>query len=165
MYSSKEKKAAYDKAYRAANPEKARAYDSARKEKRAEKYIENREARLAQMAGYREANRELLRKKALIHYHKNKERISVGNTERRRQKLTNFTPELFALALDIQKGACAICGAPLIKSRHADHDHSTGAPRGLLCAPCNMGLGSFKDDEARLLAAIKYLANPPLALA
>lgn len=44
---------------------------------------------------------------------------------------------------------------------HIDHDHSSGATRGLLCLQCNALLGFAKDDPARLAAAIRYLARPP----
>lgn len=60
-----------------------------------------------------------------------------------------------------QQGRCAICGiteelAP--KGRlHVDHDHESNAVRGLLCGLCNTGLGQFKDDPKRLVAAINYL--------
>ena len=60
-----------------------------------------------------------------------------------------------------QGRACAVCGEPFSDCRgyapHVDHDHKTGVVRGVLCFRCNAGLGSFKDDVARLRAAIAYL--------
>ena len=38
-----------------------------------------------------------------------------------------------------------------------DHCHESGIVRGLLCMPCNTGLGNFKDNVQTLLNAIKYL--------
>ena len=60
-----------------------------------------------------------------------------------------------------QDGKCAICGvreayAPR-KRLAVDHDHRTGAIRGLLCGNCNAGLGQFKDNPELLAAAIRYL--------
>lgn len=54
-----------------------------------------------------------------------------------------------------QGGLCAICReAP---AKHLDHDHETGRARGVLCVPCNNGLGLFRDDSARLSRAAEYL--------
>ena len=56
-----------------------------------------------------------------------------------------------------QGAVCAICGVGITDSAHIDHDHDTASVRGLLCAPCNIGLGMFRDDRQRLLAAVEYL--------
>jgi hypothetical protein len=69
--------------------------------------------------------------------------------------------------LALQGGKCAICGRPPGRVRLAvDHDHKSGAVRGLLCgrAPkrnCNQGLGYFSDSPERLRAAADYLELPP----
>lgn len=57
-----------------------------------------------------------------------------------------------------QDGRCAICGTHASgASLCIDHDHGTGDVRELLCGLCNKGLGSFKDDPARLKRAVDYL--------
>lgn len=55
------------------------------------------------------------------------------------------------------QGRCAICDAST--ELVVDHDHATGLYRGLLCANCNVGIGMFADDPARLLAAVSYLGG------
>jgi hypothetical protein len=61
--------------------------------------------------------------------------------------------------LQEQDGGCAICGAPPPEngSLHVDHDHDTGAVRGLLCVRCNNGLGQFGESIEMLMSAIAYL--------
>lgn len=59
-----------------------------------------------------------------------------------------------------QGGCCSICKIPqsaLPKSFAVDHDHITGAIRGLLCDNCNRALGQFKDNVNNLKLAIAYL--------
>ena len=61
-----------------------------------------------------------------------------------------------------QAGKCAICLQAFdLEELYIDHEHAIGFVRGLLCPPCNAGLGQFRDDIARLKRAIKYLEHPP----
>lgn len=62
--------------------------------------------------------------------------------------------ELVAL-VESAAGRCEICTQEI--NLHIDHDHTTGTVRGLLCGNCNNGLGRFKDDPAKLRAAVIYL--------
>jgi hypothetical protein len=61
--------------------------------------------------------------------------------------------------LQEQKGMCAICGRiePGGRNLAIDHDHATGAIRGLLCLACNLMLGYVRDQVAVLEKAIAYL--------
>lgn len=60
--------------------------------------------------------------------------------------------------LEFQYGKCPICTKP---ASHADHDHSTGRMRGMLCGECNLGLGKFRDSVTLLRRAADYLERPP----
>ena len=50
---------------------------------------------------------------------------------------------------------CDICGRT--QKLEVDHNHQTGAVRGVLCSRCNGALGQFCDNEELLLKAIAYL--------
>jgi hypothetical protein len=67
-------------------------------------------------------------------------------------KLTN---EQFISLLTKQNNRCYICET--IEPSHVDHDHATGAVRGILCRQCNTGLGQFRDSTELLRKAIIYL--------
>lgn len=71
--------------------------------------------------------------------------------------------------LELRGHSCEICGYEMPKDArgaaarlHVDHDHSTGALRGLLCSKCNAGLGHFKDDPGLLYVAAEYLEEHAL---
>lgn len=80
----------------------------------------------------------------------------------RLKKLYDLTNEQFEAMLAEQDGQCAICRTDKPGGRHGlwqvDHNHDTGAVRGLLCQGCNSGIGQFKENPDALLAAIRYLA-------
>jgi len=67
-----------------------------------------------------------------------------------------------AALIAIQNNSCAICGyrfGQKLGDMKVDHDHKTGNVRGLLCDLCNRGLGYFRDQADRLIAASKYIAR------
>lgn len=53
---------------------------------------------------------------------------------------------------------CGCCGKRLQRP-HVDHDHETGAVRGLLCQNCNLGIGKLGDNIQGVLDAAQYLAG------
>lgn len=67
--------------------------------------------------------------------------------------------EEFDSILEAQGNACAICHCTESggKNWHVDHDHNTGAIRGLLCNSCNTALGHMRDSPAILRAAADYV--------
>lgn len=86
--------------------------------------------------------------------------MCIRTTNYMRKKYTGFTKEEYDTTFIKQKGCCSICGKHQSKlkiSLSADHCHSTGNKRGLLCPNCNRGLGSFADSIETLKKAIKYL--------
>ncbi|ERR1700677_3375205 len=93
---------------------------------------------------------------------------SVAKRRHSLKKTFGISLEQFNMMLEQQNGVCAICKQPETakngwnsKTRFlaVDHCHSTGKIRGLLCTQCNQGLGNFRDDAARMKAAIHYLES------
>lgn len=82
------------------------------------------------------------------------------------EKTYGISANDYATLLERQGGRCAICRArPKSKRLAVDHDHKTGAVRGLLCSGergCNKGLlGSAHDSLALIVAAYHYMNTPP----
>jgi hypothetical protein len=73
-----------------------------------------------------------------------------------------LTIEWYEQTLADQGGGCAICGRAATadgKVLAVDHDHESGATRGILCSGCNQGLGRFSDSPALLRRAADYLES------
>lgn len=79
-----------------------------------------------------------------------------------RLKRYGITEEQYQQMLADQGNACAICETPFTEGVKVcvDHCHDKKHVRGILCDPCNRGLGAFRDDPDRLQNAINYLDGP-----
>lgn len=58
--------------------------------------------------------------------------------------------------------SCDCCGISWEESGqktrfHVDHNHETGAVRGILCHHCNVTLGLLKEDRQKVLFILNYL--------
>lgn len=68
----------------------------------------------------------------------------------------------FSVIWDKAGGRCQICSSLLDISGGSsgyaiDHNHATGDVRGLLCPPCNKGIGHLKDSPYIIKKALEYL--------
>ena len=114
--------------------------------------FKTKEGRLDYLKAYRQANPE---------------------KEKQRSLRENFNISLrqYQEMHDNQNGKCAICNEPETQMRSGkvralavDHDHKTGAIRGLLCSDCNTGIGKLKDNPKILQSAIQYLLGTSVTL-
>jgi hypothetical protein len=117
--------------------------------------------------GHREQRAAAERERHALHPEVNRARASA-NHARNPGRRYGLTSDEFWAMFDRQGGKCPICRASLTigtQTHAVDHDHSCcpgigscgRCVRGLLCAPCNKGMGHFKDDPDRLIAAAEFL--------
>jgi hypothetical protein len=76
--------------------------------------------------------------------------------DKHRARRYGLTLQDYRAILERQGNACGICKAPA-KPLCVDHCHASGKVRGFLCRGCNLGLGNYHDDPARMRAAAAYL--------
>jgi len=110
--------------------------------------------------GYRYTCKECDAPRFKKYREENKESVASTRLRWSRKTKYNFPQELYDERLNDQGGVCAICGTDNPGGRgqfHADHNHSTNEPRGVLCHNCNIALGNFKDNPELLQSAIVYL--------
>jgi hypothetical protein len=79
-----------------------------------------------------------------------------------RKRAYGISEDQYQESFSAQGGKCAICRQAFPATPHVDHDHSTGAFRGLLCSNCNTGLGLLADDPQILRNALGYLEGVTL---
>lgn len=101
------------------------------------------------------------------HYQDNAEEIR----EIRRQQRLGVPIGTYGELVEKLGARCSICGTDNPGGKGSansqfciDHDHHTGAIRGLLCTQCNVGIGMLRHDQHLLLAAIRYLSQQPILL-
>ena len=72
-----------------------------------------------------------------------------------------LTPTDHAEMIAAQENRCAVCGDEPAegKALHIDHNHESGAVRGLLCGHCNRAIGLFRDDADVIEQAAAYLRH------
>lgn len=114
---------------------------------------------------YREKNKEVLAQRAKVYYKKRieanpnllKELYDPVKTAKYREQnkailserqwakrgIIGFTYELYLSELKKQNNKCKMCNKTLTKPQ-VDHCHKTGKYRGILCIPCNNGLGKYE---------------------
>lgn len=136
------------------DPKKAREYQRAYQ--RSPKYRARENARRQEDSPVQEERKKKDRERKAQVYADPEQRQKV--LWRQRLKRYGLIPERYEELLQAQDGRCAIC-RQTPETFMIDHDHKTGRVRGLLCPGCNLGLGHFKDDPDRLLAAKEYLVS------
>jgi 5-methylcytosine-specific restriction endonuclease McrA len=142
---------------------KQKAWYQANKVRRAEYAKTYREANKDRIRldkqRWADANREHVAEQKRAYAAKHKDRIRNSLLKKYGMSEADYQRMLLA-----QNGKCAICGSTesgtsATTCLAVDHCHKTGAVRGLLCGPCNKGIGHLKDDISLLYAAITYLGR------
>lgn len=169
------------RAYRAKHPDKVRAANRKYYRESREKvksgvreyrdrtnytrryYMANRGRLLKRSRQYRADNIIRRRQYDREYAARQKELNPYRSRERNWKHLYGITKKDYDSLLTKQNGVCAICKKPESSKHHGvlciDHNHITGAIRGLLCNNCNRGLGLLKDSEKVLKAAVRYLSK------
>lgn len=85
--------------------------------------------------------------------------IDRATKARRRIEQYGITVPHWHAMHDKQGGKCAVCRKPPRPGKKlcVDHNHKTGAVRGLLCKRCNTALGFFYDEPLLMELAADYL--------
>lgn len=131
------------------DPKSARAIESARAAGRRWKKAHREEANTATRRWQQTpAGRAANRANAALR------RAAPGYWLKRRARQYGCDPLVLLAA---QGGRCAICRKDITEKFVIDHSHESGLVRGLLCGPCNLGIGQLGDSAERLFSAALYL--------
>jgi hypothetical protein len=109
---------------------------------------------IMKMPNRRVVPEEKIRRKAAAH-------------EKRVQNTYGLEKGEYAQLYEFQGGRCALCRRATGASKRlaVDHDHATGAVRGLCCGVCNKWiLGHARDSIEYFRRCIRYLTTTPYSL-
>jgi hypothetical protein len=143
-YSSKEKQTEYHRKYYAKNRERLKEYKRKWQQENPEKRVEYSRRQHAR-------------------YEADPEKYRAYFRNRRIKREYDLTEAEYAAWVVKQGGRCGICGKEPSGQWHGDrmlnvdHDHETGAVRGLLCNRCNRALGLVGDTEEAVQKLMDYL--------
>jgi hypothetical protein len=85
------------------------------------------------------------------YYRKNKRQYFLRNLN----NSYNLSEEDYLDLLSGQNNKCKLCDQE--RKLQVDHCHETNKIRGLLCMPCNVGLGMLGDNVEGLEKALRYI--------
>ncbi len=124
---------------------------------------ENRQRAVEISRQWREDNRD--RKRETDRRYRISRRSTLATRQRKyRLRQYGLTIEDYEGLFDAQGGVCAICLTPPFEGKAlvVDHDHETGAVRGLLHHTCNTAIGLLDDSPEIVARAAAYLAATAL---
>jgi hypothetical protein len=154
---TKEQKAVYMKAWKAANKDKVAKHNKAYREANKEHLKEYMKQRYASNPEYKQYMKQ---------YYKIKTTNDPKYNRAKHLKYSyGITIEQWNQMFINQVGCCAICGVHASETGRGimtDHSHSTGKVRGLLCHSCNTTLkeaniGGFKATSELYTQALNYI--------
>lgn len=154
-HTSKEERAAYNRAYHAANKPRIKEMAKAWRQRNAEKVKAARKV-------YKTAHRDRINAEERARYHANKNWKSQTPEYKAAVKRNNAARPAKVLAKNQillgrkRPDICEACGGN-DGGIVFDHCHERGHPRGWLCDRCNIALGCLRDDISRLRKLIAYL--------
>jgi hypothetical protein len=117
------------------------------------------ECKSVRAKSYKARDPENYREKMRQKYHANRKHYR----DLARRSMYGVPLGTFDFFMELQGGRCAICGSKTSTSTGRalalDHDHEKNTFRGLLCTPCNQGIGQFRHSLDLLRNAIDYLVR------
>lgn len=138
------------------HPDYMKLYAEKNKEKLIERGKEFRKERLQENPDYYKDQYEKYQQTHQKWKQNNQHLISEKQWKKR--GIIDMTYEKFQNELEKQGNKCAICSREL-KNPQVDHDHNTGKYRGILCVPCNNGLGIYEKNKKLFESYLSRIAK------